>query len=212
MQPGPIKVSLVEDHDQVRDQHASLLRQSPGFQLVEAYADGRTALTGIPRAIPDIVLMDIGLPDVSGVDCVRQLKGAHPTIQFLMLTVFEDADKILDSLIAGASGYLLKRASSEDLLKNITEVFHGGSPMTSVIARKVVQHFHLQGQRQSPITKLSPREQQILEHLARGAMYKEIAADLGIEVDTVSKHLRNIYAKLHVRSRTEAVVRYLEAR
>jgi DNA-binding NarL/FixJ family response regulator len=211
--PAPIiKVALVEDDADVRAQHAALFQQSPGFQCAGAYKDAEAALAGIPKSLPDVVLMDIGLPDMSGIECVRQIKAAHPSIQFVMLTVFEDADKILASLIAGASGYLLKRASAEDLLKHIIEVFNGGSPMTSVIARKVVQHFHAQGRRPNALAKLSPREQQILEHLARGAMYKEIASDLRIEIDTVSKHLRNIYTKLQVRSRTEAVVKYLRER
>jgi DNA-binding NarL/FixJ family response regulator len=157
--------------------------------------------------------MDINMPGLSGIECVRQLKPRLPDTQFVMLTVYEDADHIFDALVAGASGYLLKRTTREELLAAIREVHAGGSPMTSDIARKVVQSFHSSGQANAPHaagSDLSPREREVLDLLARGYLYKEIADTLGLSVATVSTYIRRMYEKLQVRSRGQAVARYAD--
>ena len=215
--PGSaIGVCLVDDDPLIREDLTLLLRRSDGLRLLNVYAHPHQALAGIPRDQPDVVLMDIHLPEITGIECVRRLKAACPRIQFLMLTVYEDADKIFQSLQAGATGYLLKRCSQPQLLQAIVDVAEGGSPFSSHIARKVVQFFHQQPPSlvgDSPQTRhlqnLSAREEEVLEALARGITYKEIAFDLHISIDTVRKHISSIYSKLHVHSRTEAVVKYL---
>ncbi|MGH7952441.1 MAG: response regulator [Limisphaerales bacterium] len=160
----------------------------------------------LPPVKPDVVLMDINLPGLDGVECVRQLKVKLPETQFLMLTVYEDNNRLFKSLIAGASGYLLKRTSPAKLLSAIREAYHGGSPMTPQIARRVVQHFR---QSVSEMAKLAPREKDVLEQLAKGFRYKEIVDNLHISRGTLHSYIRNVYEKLHVHSRTEAVVKYL---
>ena len=167
-------------------------------------------MDGIPRERPDVVLMDIQLPGLSGIDCVRTLKASVPEVQFLMLTVYEDSEQIFQSLQAGASGYLLKRTASAQLLEGIRDVHAGGSPMNSHIARKVVQFFNQRQKAAPELESLTVREKEVLELLARGQMYKEIATKLGITLDTVRKHLQSTYQKLHVHSRTEAVVKFLQ--
>lgn len=204
----PIKISIVEDDGEVREGIAFLLNKTTEFVCVNSYATGEAALKGIPNDQPDVVLMDINLPAMSGVECVRQLTAARPNLVVLMLTVYEDTDAIFQSLTAGASGYLLKRTSSAELLEAIRQAHSGSSPMSGHIARKVVQYFH-QPRSPKPMAELSPREQEVLEHLAQGYLYKEIAERLGISIDTVRKHLGHVYQKLHVSSRTEAVVKYL---
>jgi DNA-binding NarL/FixJ family response regulator len=155
--------------------------------------------------------MDINLPGMNGIECVRQIKPAHPEIEFIMLTVYEDTESVFNALAAGASGYLLKLATRQELLEAIQRVHAGGSPMTSHIARKVVQSFRRPAPMETETTKLSPREQQVLEYLAKGFLYKEISDALGISYDTVHNHIRHIYEKLHVRSRTQAVTKYLDS-
>lgn len=206
----PIRVSLVEDDDEVRQSLALLVNGSEGFQCVSAHRSTEEAIAGIPAAQPQVVLMDINLPGKTGIECVRQLKARQPEMLFLMLTMYEDASLIFQSLTAGASGYLLKRTPPAKLLEAIEEVQRGGAPMSSKIARIVVQHFQSQKAPASDITALSPREREVLDLLAKGHRYKEIAEALAISFDTVRAHLRNIYDKLHVRSRTEAVVKYLQ--
>ncbi|MEQ2008198.1 MAG: response regulator transcription factor [Limisphaerales bacterium] len=206
----PIKVSIVEDDDQVRQSLTVLLNGSDGFGCVSAHRSAEEATMEIPLHVPDVVLMDINLPRQSGVECVRQLKTRMPQLQFLMLTMYEDADLIFNSLTAGASGYLLKRTSPSKLLEAIEEVHRGGAPMSSKIARIVVQHFQNQKGPAPETLVLSPREREVLDLLAKGHRYKEIAELLSISFDTVRAHLRNIYDKLQVRSRTEAVVKYLQ--
>jgi DNA-binding NarL/FixJ family response regulator len=153
--------------------------------------------------------MDINLPGLDGVECVRQLKLKLPQVQFMMLTVYEDNNRLLKSLMAGASGYLLKRTSPEQLLAAIQEVYSGGAPMTPEMARRVVQHFHQPARSSAQMPKLTPREEEVLEQLAKGALYKEIEANLGISTGTLRSYIANVYEKLHVHSRTQAVVKYL---
>ena len=155
--------------------------------------------------------MDINLPGMNGIECVRQLKSAHPAIEFIMLTVYEDTASVFNALAAGASGYLLKLATRPELLEAIQRVHAGGSPMTSHIARKVVQSFRHPSPIETETTQLSPREQEVLGYLAKGFLYKEISGTLGISYDTVHNHIRHIYEKLHVRSRTQAVTKYLRS-
>lgn len=205
----PTKVSIVEDDDEVRQSLLVLINGSEGFRCVSAHRSAEDAIAGIPAAQPDVALLDINLPRQSGIDCVRQLKAQLPNLHCLMLTMYEDADLIFKSLTAGASGYLLKRTPPARLLDAILEVQHGGAPMSGKIARVVVQYFQqLKGP--DPTTEtLTRRERELLDLLAKGHRYKEIAVTLGISFDTVRAHLRNIYDKLQVRSRTEAVVKYL---
>jgi DNA-binding NarL/FixJ family response regulator len=207
---GPVRVAIVEDDPGTRQSLALLIGGTPGFHCVGVHADAEAALAGIPSSRPDVVLMDIQLPRLSGLECVHRLKPRLPAVQFIMLTVFEDDERVFDSLAAGATGYLLKRASPAEILEAIAEAHRGGSPMTSAIARKVVQAFHRPPPAAAATTvEVSPREQQILTLLSRGYRYKEIAEQLGIALDTVRSHIRRLYEKLQVTSRTEAVVKFL---
>lgn len=205
-----IRVAIVEDLPEIRKGLAALIGGSPGFACIGEFADGVEALKHIPGLLPDIVLMDIDMPRMNGVDCIRQLKAQVPSLQIMMLTVFEDDEKIFQSLSAGANGYLLKKTAPAKLLESIQELHSGGSPMSSQIARKVIGAFQQLGESQKETENLSPREQEILSHLAKGFRYREIADELFISVETVRTHLRNIYKKLQVRSRTEAVLKYLK--
>ena len=201
-----IRVSIVEDDAPARAILAGWVGRAEGFRCLGQHPNGEIALAQLPLEKPDVVLMDINLGGITGVECVRRLKPLLPATQFLMLTVYEDADHILRALEAGASGYLLKQTPRTQLLAALREVFSGGSPMTSNIARKVVQSF----QHPAPAEEqaLSPREQEVLDLLARGYLYKEIADSLNISVPTVNTYIRRIYEKLHVRSRAQAVARY----
>lgn len=207
-----IKVSIIEDDAQTRGIFADWLRRAADFALVSEHGDAESAIGGIPGARPDVVLTDINLPGLSGVDAVRQLKSVIPETQFVMLTVYEDADHIYDALTAGASGYLLKQTPREKLLAALRDVHEGGSPMTSNIARKVVQAFQhprpVSGSVDTP--ELSAREKEVLNLLAQGYLYKEIAESLQISVPTVNTYIRRIYEKLQVRSRAQAVAKYTQ--
>jgi len=204
-----IKVSIIEDDDWIRDNLAAQIRQTQGFSFTGSYRNGEDALNNITKAIPDVILMDINLPRMSGIECVRKLKTMIPSTHVLMLTVYEDSDKIFDSLLAGASGYLLKRTPQAEILDAIRDVSNGNSPMTGHIARKVVQYFNQRGHAQVEIEKLSRREREVLDHLAQGMPYKEIADVLTVSIDTIRMHIKGIYGKLHVHSRGEAVAKYL---
>jgi DNA-binding NarL/FixJ family response regulator len=206
----PISVSIVEDNDKLRETLARVLNRADGFRCVSHYASAEDALKDLPQAKPDVVLMDINLPGMNGVECVRQLKKLLPEIQVMMLTVYEDTENIFNALAAGANGYMLKRTASKDLLEAIREVHRGGSPMTMHIARKVVQSFQQTAATAQPAENLSEREQQVLDLLSRGLMYKEIADKLGISYETVHTYIRRIYEKLQVRTRTEAVAKFLK--
>lgn len=208
----PITVSIVEDNEKLRGTLARVLSRAEGFQLVSEYSNAEDALKNLPSAKPEVVLMDINLPGMNGVECVRQLKQLLPQTQVMMLTVYEDTENIFNALAVGASGYMLKRTPRDELLEAIREVHRGGSPMTTHIARKVVQSFQsrLGGTAAPPIENLSEREQQVLDLLAQGLIYKEIADKLGISYETVHTYIRRIYEKLQVRTRTEAVAKFLQ--
>jgi DNA-binding NarL/FixJ family response regulator len=203
-----IAVSIVEDDAPAREILSDWLRHAPGFRCVSQYGDAETALVKLQVEKPSVVLMDINLPGMSGIDCVRQLKPQLPDTQFVILTVYEDTDHIFDALAVGASGYLLKQTPRDELLTAIKEVHAGGSPMTSNIARKVVQSFQRAVPQADESVNLSPREREVLELLACGYLYKEISDNLGITVATVVTYIRRIYEKLHVRSRAQAVAKY----
>ncbi len=205
-----ISVSIVEDDSKIRDSLNIILNGSQGYTCIAAYEDAESALLDLPNKIPDVVLMDINLPQMSGIDCVREIKQKLPEILIIMLTMYQDSQKIFNSLQAGAVGYLLKSSSPMEILEAIKDVSMGGSPMSAQIARKVVQSFFKSKPEVEPTVKLSERETEILDLLSRGYINKEIANQLSISPDTVHNHLRRIYEKLHVRTRTEAVVKYLK--
>ena len=205
----PITVSIVEDNDQLRGTLARAISRAEGFKCLSQYGNAEAALEGLPKDRPQVVLMDINLPGMNGVECVRQLKSALPKLQVLMLTVYEDSDSLFKSFRAGASGYLLKRTASARLLEAIKDVHEGGSPMTPQLARRVVQFFSAPLQEDSSFSRLTPGEREFLDQLANGYTYKEIADRMTITIDTVRSYVRTVYEKLHVHSRTEAVVKYL---
>lgn len=204
-----IKVSIIEDDDWIRENLAGQIRRADGFVFTSSYPDGESALQRITKDGPDVVLMDINLPKMNGIECVRKVKALVPSVQILMLTVYEDSEKIFDSLLAGASGYLLKRTPQAEIMAAIVDVHRGNSPMSGHIARKVVQYFNVRGSADKEIEKLSKREREVLDHLAQGIPYKEIADVLALSIDTVRMHIKGIYGKLHVHSRGEAVAKYL---
>jgi len=208
----PITVSIVEDNDQLRGTLARVLDRAEGFACLGQHASAEAALENVPREKPDVVLMDINLPGMNGVECVRKLKQLIPETQVMMLTAYEDTENIFNSLAVGASGYMLKRTPRAELLEAIREVKRGGSPMTTHIARKVVQSFlkPVGAPTTGEATEdLSAREKEVLDLLSQGFMYKEIADKLGIGFETVRTYIRRIYEKLHVRTRTEAVAKAL---
>ena len=205
----PINVSIVEDSDKFRETLARVLNRSEGFRCISHYPNAEDALKALPNDKPEVVLMDINLPGMNGVECVRQLQQLMHTLQVMMLTVYEDTENIFNALAAGATGYMLKRTSRDELLDAIREVHRGGSPMTTHIARKVVLSFQRATPAASPTENLSPLEQEVLDCLAKGFLYKEIAEKLNISYETVHTYIRRIYEKLQVRTRTEAVAKFL---
>jgi DNA-binding NarL/FixJ family response regulator len=206
----PITVSIVEDNEQLRGTLARVINRAEGFRCVSQYGTAEAAIEGLPKDRPEVVLMDINLPGINGVECVRQLKQLIPETQSVMLTVYEDTDNIFAALAAGAAGYLLKRTKSVELLEAIREVRRGGSPMTTHIARKVTQSFQRSGPSIQATENLSEREQQVLDCLSQGFLYKEISEKLGVSYETVHTYIRRIYEKLQVRTRTEAVAKFLK--
>jgi DNA-binding NarL/FixJ family response regulator len=206
----PITVSIVEDNEQLRSTLVRVINRAEGFKCISNYGSAEAALEGLPNDKPEVVLMDINLPGMNGVECVRQLKQRAVVTQVVMLTVYEDTENIFNALAAGAAGYLLKRTKAAELIEAIREVHTGGSPMTTHIARKVIQSFQRSGPSSSPAENLSQREQEVLECLSQGFLYKEIAEKLGISYETVHTYIRRIYEKLQVRTRTEAVAKFLK--
>ncbi len=207
--PAPvIRVSIVEDDQWIRDNLAAVLDAAPGLRCLSRYGTAEEALIALPVAPPDVVLMDIGLPKMNGIECVRQLKAVAPSIQVLMLTVYGDSDRVFSALLAGANGYLLKRASRDELFEAIRHVHRGESPMDGHIARQVVQFFNRRGAAPTGVDQLSRREGEVLEQLARGAAYKQIADTLGISIETLRGYIKAVYRKLHVHSRGEAVAKF----
>ncbi|HTV40776.1 MAG TPA: response regulator transcription factor [Candidatus Sulfotelmatobacter sp.] len=203
-----ISVSIVEDDSKVRESLRRLIDSSAGYRCVSEHATGEDALDEIPKVRPHVILMDINLTGISGVECVRRLKPLLPNSQIIMLTVYQNTEHIFDALAAGATGYMLKQTRPDQLLIAVRDVHEGGSPMSSHIARKIVQSFQQHPPREEP-QSLSPREAQVIELLAKGYLYKEVADSMGLTYATVHTHIRHIYEKLQVRSRTEAVVKHL---
>ena len=204
-----IRVSIVEDDVPAREILVGWLSRAEGFEFVSQHGSAEEGLKELPAQMPDVVLMDIKLPGINGVECVRQLKPSLPQTQFVMHTVYEDSIHIFNALQAGATGYLLKQSAHDELLAALRYVHAGGSPMTSYIARRVAQCFPNPPARTGSDDELSPREREVLEMLARGFLYKEIAEALNISIRTVDTYIRRIYEKLHVRSRAQAVAKYV---
>jgi DNA-binding NarL/FixJ family response regulator len=204
-----IAVSIVEDDADVRTTLAKLIQCSPGYRCVSQHGSGEAALQEIPKVKPDVVLMDINLPGINGVECVRRLKPLLPATQVIMLTVYQNTENIFNALAAGATGYLLKQTPPPELLTAIQNVHAGGSPMSSHIARKIVQSFQQTPAAAAGAESLSPREAQVLDLLTKGYLYKEIAETMQVTYATIHTHIRHIYEKLHVHSRTEAVAKHL---
>lgn len=205
-----ITVSIVEDERPTREAYAQIIGGTPGFRCLGAYSSAEVALKEIPRQPPEVVLVDLCLPKLSGAECVRRLKAVLPNTRFIALTKFEDAARILEALKAGAHGYVLKRTPPAELLNAIVDVRDGGAPMSSEVAARVVAYFHAQGANAAELPTLTAREREILDLSAKGLRYREIADRLSISLSTVRVHLSHTYEKLHVRSRTEAVVKYLQ--
>jgi DNA-binding NarL/FixJ family response regulator len=205
---SPIRVAIVEDNARLRQQFVRLLGESPGFISCGVYPDAESALKGLPASPADVVLMDIQLPRMSGVECVGRLKMQMPNLDVVMLTVYDDSELIFRALENGATGYLLKRTPPAEILRAIEEVQRGGAPMSGHIARMVVQSMQRRGPSPHAVENLSPREEEVLRLVSKGLVNKEIADELGIALETVRGYLKSIYSKLHVRSRTEAAMKY----
>lgn len=200
-----IRVAIVENDVQLCANLVRLIDGASELNCVATCHSAEEALVGLPARQPDVVLMDIGLPGMSGIECIAKLKELLPACQIMMVTIFEDHDRIFQSLKAGATGYLLKKATGENLVQSIRDLYSGGSPMSNQIARRVVQEFQKTSPRGDVTMELTVREKDVLGKLARGFLYKEVAQALGISLETVRTHTRNIYSKLHVRTRTEAL-------
>jgi len=202
-----LRVAIVEDDARWRSNLGLLLRETADLECVGSYSSGEAAVADLPRRRPQVVLMDINLPKMSGVECTRQLRALLPEVQIVMLTVYDDSDRIFQALQMGASGYLLKRASADEILQAIQDVVRGGAPMSAYIARKVVQSFQKPAPPGRPDEVLSKRESDVLEYVARGFSDKEVAEALGLTPATVRSYLKTIYSKLHVHSRTQAIAK-----
>src|SRR5882724_1243949 len=201
-------VIIVEDNQGLREQLLQILETVPDLKCLGAFVSGEEALPKILEKKPDVVLMDIKLPGMSGIQCVAEIKKAAPGIQIIMVTVYVDSESIFRALKAGASGYLVKSSPPEQLLEAIRDVYKGGAPMSSHIARKVVKHFHLLGPSIQETENISHREREVLDLLSKGFIYKEIGEQLNIGAETVRSHVKNICQKMHVRSRLEAVAKH----
>lgn len=199
-----IKVGIVEDDAALRAAFSKLIEGAGEMTLVGTFPSAEDALAGLPDLEPDAVLMDINLPGINGIECTRRLKGLAPQVHVVMLTTFDDSERVFESLKAGATGYVLKRAPTGEIVRALREVVEGGAPMSGAIARKVVQYFR-HGQAAPEVEGLTDRERSVLLALSEGQQYKEIADTLGISINTVRKYIRSIYDKLHVNTRTEAV-------
>ena len=206
----PVAVSIVDDDCELTAKISAYLNKTSSYRCISSYASAEEALAQLPKDSPDVILMDINLGGMNGIECVRQLRPSLPQTPVVMLTVFEDTDKIFRAIAAGASGYLLKRMPPSKLLDAIAEVVGGGSPMSAPIARKVIQLLQSMPIPSDDTVDLSDRERQVLEAMAAGQLYKQIADDLGVSIHTVRSYIRRIYEKLHVRTRTEAVAKYFK--
>jgi DNA-binding NarL/FixJ family response regulator len=200
-----ITLAIVEDLDEVREGLSQFISLSPDFKVLDTFKTAEEALFDLPKICPDIVIMDISLPGMNGIDCIKQVKTKIPRTQFMMFTVYENDEKVFEALKAGASGYLLKNTGLVHMIESLKELYQGGSPMSSNIARKLVTVFREQQKESTPVQLLSNRENEILQLLAKGLLYKEIADTLTISTGTVRQHIHKIYEKLHVQNRTEAI-------
>ena len=200
-----ISLAIVEDLDEVRDGLKNFISLSTDFTILDTFKSAEEALYDIPKLQPDIVIMDINLPGMNGIECIRQVKDKSPKTQFMMFTVYENDEKVFEALKAGASGYLLKNTGLVQLIESLKELHNGGSPMSANIARKLVTVFRNKETATEAVEVLSPRENEILLLLSKGLLYKEIANQLTISVATVRQHIHHIYEKLHVQNRTEAI-------
>lgn len=205
-----IKVALVEDNGGIRESLERLFSTTDDIALASVFTDGESAVAGMESAAPDVALVDINLPGISGIDVIRQMKVRLPHVQFMVLTVYDDPTRIFQALAAGATGYLLKHEDPAELISAVHDLYRGGSPMSGSVARRVVLSFHQMGDSTDAQENLTPREAEILQFLAEGYLYKEIAEKLSIGNETVRTHVRHIYDKLHVRTRTEAVIKHLK--
>jgi DNA-binding NarL/FixJ family response regulator len=205
-----ITVAIVEDNAGICEELTQIIAEDPRFSCVCVCRNFQTALRKIPPLAPNVILMDIQLPDGTGIECTSRLKRLLPHAQILMFTIYEDSEQIFSALEAGASGYLLKRTAPDALLRAMHEVMQGGAPMTGEVARKVILSFRREPSETAKVDRLTRREEEVLELLARGCLSKEIARQLSVSVETVNTHLKHIYEKLHVRSRTEAVIKYMQ--
>lgn len=200
-----ISIAIVEDLDEVREGLKNFISLNTEFFVVGAFKSGEEALSKLPEISPDIVIMDINLPGMNGIECIKQVKDKSPSTQFMMFTVYENDEKVFEALKAGASGYLLKNTGLLQIAESVRELHEGGSPMSANIARKLVNVFHQPSRENSAVDVLSNRENEILQLLAKGLLYKEIADHLQISTGTVRQHIHKIYEKLHVQNRTEAI-------
>ncbi|HEU4607171.1 MAG TPA: response regulator transcription factor, partial [Chitinophagaceae bacterium] len=203
-----IAVSIVEDIQDIRESLQQLIEASDNFLCLSAYSNAEDAVKDLPAVKPDIVLMDINLPGMNGIECIRRVKTACPQLQFMMFTIYEDSEQVFDALSAGASSYLLKKTPRDKILPSIQELYEGGSPMSTQIARKVVAYFQKEKEASNNEAQLSSREIEVLELLSKGFVYKEIAVRLNIATGTVRQHIHKIYEKLHVQNRTEALNKF----
>ncbi|HEV8284745.1 MAG TPA: response regulator transcription factor [Chitinophagaceae bacterium] len=200
-----ISIAIVEDLDEVRDGLKNFISLSTDFIVIGTFKTGEEALANLPTITPDIVIMDINLPGMNGIECIRQVKGKSPRTQFMMFTVYENDEKVFEALKAGASGYLLKNTGLLQMVESLKELYEGGSPMSANIARKLVNLFRDKDKESISVDVLSNRENEILQLLSKGLLYKEIAEQLQITTNTVRQHIHKIYEKLHVQNRTEAI-------
>jgi DNA-binding NarL/FixJ family response regulator len=200
-----ISLAIVEDLDEVREGLSRFISLNPEFRVLDCFKTAEEALYDLPRLKPDIVIMDISLPGMNGIECIHQVKSRVPKTQFMMFTVYENDEKVFEALKAGASGYLLKSTGLVQMIESLRELHNGGSPMSANIARKLVTVFLQQNSNRLQVDNLSPRESEILQFLSKGLLYKEIAEQLGISISTVRQHIHKIYEKLHVQNRTEAL-------
>lgn len=207
-----IVIDIVEDNPRLSAALKERLGAEDDFHIRSVFPDGESALERVPQAPPDVLVVDLNLPGIDGVGLIARLKDTAPQTHFLVLTMYEDTGRIFDALKAGATGYLLKRAKASELAEAIRQIHAGGAPMSPSIARQVVQSFRNTPQNAADDAGLSPREREVLEHLSRGELYKEIAASLDLSIDTVRSHIRKIYEKLQVHSRSQAVAKYLGGR
>src|SRR5207237_7718840 len=200
-----ISLAIVEDLDEVREGLKQFISLNPEFRILDTFKTAEEAIYDLPKLKPDIVIMDINLPGINGIDCIKEVKNKIPETQFMMFTVYENDEKVFEALKAGASGYLLKNTGLVQMIEALHELHYGGSPMSANIARKLVTVFREQGKNETPLETLSNRENEILQLLSKGLLYKEIADQLSISTSTVRQHIHNIYEKLHVQNRTEAL-------